>query len=163
MYASSLSTNEWLQGDILNDLPLIAIPDPITTALTQTLFNVQSRTMMLLNQSCDVNNPTNRNFLIFAPVFTVQELHNTGIKIDMEQMADQKYGYWFYLPAEDPFPESYADLTRILSLPRSILDKNKRVKSLSDIGRHWLGHKLSLYFGRPFSPYQNPYKKQKSA
>ncbi len=159
MYASNLPTNEWLQGDIVKDLPFIITPDPIGATETKSIFNVQSRTMMLLNQSCDINNPKNRNFLIFAPVLTVEELEQTQIKVDLAQLADQKYGYWFFLPEEGVFPASYVDFTRIVSLPRSVLDKDKRIQCLNDLGRHWLGHKLSLYFGRPFSPFVNPYKK----
>jgi len=148
VYLYTSNRDSWFQGDILENCPFIIIPEEISE--TQQQFTVKKERLMILSQTCDIEH---REYVAFAPVPLVSDLLASGVSFDHKQLKDQKYLYWFYLPENKGFSEAYVDFTRITHLPKSILNKDKRIKSLSDLGRHWLAYKLSVFFGRPFSNY----------
>jgi len=40
----------------------------------------------------------------------------------------------------------------MIYIPKEALLIENRIKSLSDLGRHWLAYQIADYFGRPFDP-----------
>lgn len=148
MYGVLNHNEPFYQGDILQDIPFLIVENynnPEDGIYTKD-FKI-----MLLSQSCDIQR---RKYIIIAPVITIQELERTGESNSnqIRALREQKINYWFYLPEDGSaniLPESYVEFTKITHIPRDLLDKNKRVKCLSDLGRHWLGFKLGNFFGRP--------------
>ena len=115
---------------------------------------------MVVTQSCDA---VRRSHIALCPVYPVAKIfddmkkNKSGdqkIENFLHQMREQKINYYFHLPAKTvantSHPEAYVDLQVIISTPRQNLSFYKREVTLSDQGRHWLGHKLSLLFSRPF-------------
>ncbi|OGG11575.1 hypothetical protein A2Z00_05075 [Candidatus Gottesmanbacteria bacterium RBG_13_45_10] len=118
---------------------------------------------MVITQSCDI---LRREYVSVCPVFPLEKyktdlasrsIPESKINDTIGNIINQKYNYFLYLPkAEYPekhisIEESYVDLMVINSLPNANLKNYSRLISISDKGRHWLGFKLSMLFGRPFT------------
>lgn len=146
MYNQISLGNPFYQGDILADTPFFTISEN-KKDLNQAI-SIKNLTIIILSQTCDIGH---RDFIIIAPVLSIKDLQQTGL-VNNDQITalkNQKVKYWFYLPADNIFTESYVEFTKIIHIPKLLLDKNKRIKSLSDLGRHWLAYKIADFFGRP--------------
>lgn len=149
MYAQIEESHSFYQGDILRDTPFFIIPKSFTE--TENGILQQNETVMILSQTCDIER---RDFLIVARVISVNFLKkDIGVGDNYhESLKKRKVKYYFYLPADNDFEESCVDFGQIIYIPKKALNKSNRIKSLSDIGRHWLAYQLTDYFGRPFDP-----------
>ena len=149
MYSDLDKREPFFQGDILQATPFFVIPKGFSRSRQPTIQNLN---VMILTQTCDIEH---RDFLIVGRIVEFQELEQTGVNQDfLRGMRERRIKYWFYLPTDRSFPESYVDFTQIIYTPKNILKKQNKIKSLSDLGRHWLAYQLSDYFGRPFDPTQ---------
>lgn len=152
MYSDLDKRNPFFQGDILQDTPFFVIPKGFDKSKRATIQNLD---VVILTQTCDIER---RDFVIIGRVVRLQELVETGVSQNLIESlckrSPTRPKYLFYLPPDRSFEESYIDFTQITYTPKNILKKRNRVKSLSDLGRHWLAYQLSDYFGRPFDPTQ---------
>jgi len=149
MYNQFSPDEAFYQGDILVDTPCFVDREDRNEAEIENA-SIKRLSVMILSQTCDI---LRKKFVIIAPVVTVQDLQETGV-VNADQIRSlkkQDIKYWFYLPAHEDFPDSYVEFTKITHTSISNLIKNKRMKSLSDLGRHWLSYKVSDFFGRPFN------------
>lgn len=143
---SDLKDVRFFQGDIFKDTPFFIIPNDNEPAV-----QVENLTIMILSQTCDIQREE-RDFIIAAKVVEMQKLKDdSGAKETFIQgLRNRSVKYFFYLPPDnDLWPESYVDFQQIVYLPKKFLKDNNRVKSLSDLGRHWLLYQIADYFGRP--------------
>ncbi len=146
MYSDLSLEQPFYQGDILTDSPFFIIPKDF--GKKNKNIHIEEFTVMILSQTCDIQH---RDFIVIAPVITIEKLEKSRVvnSDQIRSLRQQKTKYWFYLPNDNNFPESYVEFTKIVSIPKKLLDKKKRIKSLSDLGRHWLAYKISDFFGRP--------------
>jgi len=147
MYAAFSPKQIFYQGDILTDTPFFKIPKKFQKKNKDNI-RFEDFTVMILSQTCDIKH---KDFVVIAPVFTIEKLEGSGVvnKEQIDSLKKQRTKYWFYLPQDNGFPESYVEFTKLISIPKVLLKKNKRIKALSDLGRHWLAYKISDFFGRP--------------
>lgn len=173
-YGDPISGDEFLQGDILKEVPfstplspnhkdiqgrkLSSISFTRVGIIKNILIDVKCEHGMILSQSCDIQR-SDRNNLLICPVKKLSFLKNkllerekTEVQVSnfINQLIDKKINYWFYIPENNGLEESYADFTMISSIDKSILDTSSRIFSLTPYSRQWLQYSLMKYLGRPF-------------
>jgi hypothetical protein len=100
--------------------------------------------VILATQSCDLER---RNYFQVVPIYSVGNLH----PFKLASLRSLDVLYMFYLPgAEGGFPESYADLTQIVSVHKSYFKNAVPVKCLSAKATILFQAHLAEFFGRPF-------------
>jgi len=81
---------------------------------------------IVINHDCDIENePDHRLIALVRPLSPVPEESKEIIR------KNQIFNY-FYLPAEDGFPEAYVDFRRITSLSAAFLVAGSRLTSLTE-------------------------------
>lgn len=175
MYYAALDPESLLQGDIFaghyfiipptNHPQLIQGQDILSGEDNMSFVKVRAfySKFIVISQTCDLQR---REFVSICPVYPMSKqvsiLENKGLnskdkKKYLEMLEEQRNNHFMHLPANEAtetipaFEASYIDFQTINSIPRSLLKQNERIIGLSDRGRHWLGHKLSVLFGRPFN------------
>lgn len=114
----------------------------------------KKRRVMLVSRSCDVDKNSRKHFLV-APVVAFAELHPDQQKDEkLRDLRANEVFHWFYLPARDSLPESYADFSQMLPLHRSFFSeevlKNNLVARLSALGTSVLQISFSKFYGQQF-------------
>lgn len=149
MYNHIALQEPFYQGDILKDSPFFII-----SSNSKKLPAMEKTEVMLLSQTCDIAR-TERDFIIVGRVLKVVDLAKIVKHDQISGLRSRKLKYLFYLPKDQGFSEAYVDFNQITYFPKKgMLKKRNRIKSLSDLGRHWLAYQLADYFGRPFDPVQ---------
>ncbi len=121
-------------------------PDPEVWVEQQELVlakGIKTR-IAVLTQSCDL---VHRNYIQVAPVYSSDRLG------DMKQQSLRLLDivYMFYLPPNGAnLPESYVDLSQIVSIHRSYLKTATAKIQLSATATIALQTHLADFFGRPF-------------
>lgn len=121
-------------------------PDPEIWSEQQELVLAKGikKRIMIVTQSCDI---VQRHYLQAVPVYDAFTLN--GPKLASLRNLD--IIYMFYLPGDDSdFPESFADLSQIISVHESYFRSARPMKRLSAIATTALQAHLAEYFGRPF-------------
>ncbi|MBX9906390.1 hypothetical protein K2X96_00660 [Patescibacteria group bacterium] len=167
MYAEQglLDPTTLYQGDLIEDFPFHDLDSHSSVVRNESgtlveqatedqnylaLIETKKRTVMILSQTCDIQR---RTHVIVCPIFDLQEYSRTISRDKVEALKKRTINYLFYLPAHGNFQESFADLQQIHYVPLETMNsyKDKRVLSLSDLGRHHLSWSLASLFGRPAS------------
>jgi hypothetical protein len=99
---------------------------------------------MILSQSCDLDF---RKHVQIAPVRPSTKIQNQET---LENLRQGEIGYYYFLPATDNFPESFADFTHITSIDASYLRIDQVKVRLSTRGNADFMNFLSDYFAKPF-------------
>ncbi len=148
MYREFVLEQPFYQGDILSDFPLLIIPTDFDGSKDK--LSVEKSTIIILTQTCTIQREE-EEFITIAKVFTIERMKKVKAfnKTQINSLMKQRMKNFFYFPHDDDFPESCVDFNLVVYAPKDLLDKSKRIKSLSDLGRHWLSYKISDFFGRP--------------
>lgn len=143
------------QGDGLNNLLLINMPDPV----------IQPGNALILSNTCDIDPTNERPFqssIVYSPIFNFEKyiriIRRQGIyekeRLDqhIRDIKGQRCTQIFFLPSYGDFPESIAFLDKVVSIgnhkyPRDKLSEN-RLFSLSQYGHYLFLYKLSIHFLR---------------
>ena len=99
--------------------------------------------IMIVSQSCDVEW---RKHVQVAPVEQIAVMQADTL----EHLRDNDVGYWFYLPAWNGLPESYADLSRTTAVHASYFRADALTHRLTSLARVELQKSLADLYGRPF-------------
>jgi hypothetical protein len=99
--------------------------------------------IMIVSQSCDVEW---RKHVQVAPVEQIAVMQADTL----EHLRDNDVGYWFYLPAWNGLPESYADLSRTTAVHASYFRTDALTHRLTSLARVELQKSLADLYGRPF-------------
>jgi hypothetical protein len=154
-YTSALANTAILfQGDGLNGLSIINLPDP----------TIKTGSALLLSNTCDMD-PSNRRLfnssLTYAPIFSLQryigallkQFPEDRINTHESDIRQQLITQIFFLPKGGKLHEdSIVFLDRIVSAPSTTINVDKvpqdRLFTLSDFGAWLLALKLSIHFCR---------------
>ena len=153
-YSESIKKSaDYLQGDGVNDLLLINLPNTAT----------KQGPGMILSNSCDID-PTNKRFfgasVCYAPIFNLDKYHASIVALKgkpaadshIEAIRDQRITQLFFLPQGSALKnDSFIHLDQIISLPLESLPPNptkNRIYCLSQYGHYLLLLKLSIHFCR---------------
>ncbi|MCA8999483.1 MAG: hypothetical protein KDA80_20985 [Planctomycetaceae bacterium] len=150
------------QGDILDGCPLlywtIAGLDSEPTGTTS-----QER-VVVLTQACDLANAKTTRVQV-AIVHEVDRLVSAGIlkaQVVKDQVRRHRVIGWYFLPADEDFPESIIDLRDIHTLPRTILERQigngSRLCSIATPHREHLAQHFAVTYSRIALP--EPYETQ---
>lgn len=150
---SVVNDNALYQGDIILDLPTSMIDDegyPVKG----------SDNVALISNSCDMQ-PDRHDSIIVSPIIDLNEYKSCLEKIAPEKAENQISAIrknekicYFYLPEVKGFPESFIDLTNMISISSKYLNMIKNSKtekcfiSLSDNGFYLFLIKLVYHFAR---------------
>lgn len=173
-YEKPVFDTSFLQGDIVNNLffpsaisestiidgrdaPISTIASPLSNN-EPVKIDIHQETGMIISQTCDVQRCDRGDLILVCPVRKIQTLKDillesknpNTVENFIYQIKEKKIQYYFHLPAENNFEESYADLTTIVSINKTLLNIDNRMLSLSAYSRHWLQYTLSAFLGRPF-------------
>lgn len=103
-----------------------------------------AQTCMILSQSCDLDHRKN---VQIAPVSSLTDITNDRTR---NNVRAGDVGYFYYLPPNGDFPESYADLNQITTIDPSYLRIDQLRVRLSPRGLVDFMNLLSDYFAKPF-------------
>ena len=111
-------------------------------------------TVMLVSRSCDVDKLSRKHFLV-SPVVAIDSLPDAQkTEEKLRDLRANSIFHWFYLPAIEKLPESYADLSIMAPLHRSFFDvetlKTSLLGRLSGNGTAALESALSNFYGTKF-------------
>ena len=109
----------------------------------------------MVSRSCDIDKDARKHFVV-APIIHVKDLkpeQRTDEKL--RDLRENEIFHWFYLPEKDPnLPESYVDLSHMLSLHRTFFDEETLranfVARLSSEGTIAFQGTLSNFYGTRF-------------
>jgi hypothetical protein len=163
----SVDPNTLYQGDIISEFPFFIFEnsksirksgtnsfetDETTNEEGRSLFAIEAKKqlVLILSQTCDIQRRSN---IIICPIYDLNEfIRDNTINADRARdIRSRKIQYWFYLPRNSTINESIADFQTMIYVPRSVISEyiNKRILTLSSLGRHHLSWSLATYFGRP--------------
>jgi len=172
-YEPSPDPTRFFQGDILENFPVVILPETVKVVRLQEklknhsvahvhkqdeledafangseaiLANASLMDIMILSQTCDIEH---REFISIAPVFPISNIENQS---KQDAIRKKKVSYLFHLPTEGKFEESFLDITTVNSVRRVTLKLENRILSLSHFGRSHLAYFIYNYFNRPFLP-----------
>jgi hypothetical protein len=140
--------NEILQGDIVVDMEMYKYNNQ-TTIKTHGI---------ILSNSCDIDENNDRYkevFATFCPIISLDkfkkfvETEGKDFKSIEDDIKKQRLTDIFYLPQESYLPCDYiALLSQATSIPYSLLNKNNKRHSLSQVGFYLFLFKLSVHYCR---------------
>lgn len=140
--------NDILQGDILVDMEIYKYNDSKKTKTHGIIFS----------NSCDISEDNDRYkevFVTFCPIISLEKFKNVVEKEGKDfsiiefDIKKQKITDIFYLPQETHLPEDHiALLGQAVSIPYSLVNKNNKKYSLSQVGFYIFLFKLSIHYCR---------------
>jgi hypothetical protein len=159
LYRSNIADPQSLyQGDVLINLPTCFVDEVGDVVKGDDV-------VALISNTCDMQ-PARQDFIIASPIVSFDELkENEGDAANIENLCAEIRGNkifrYFYLPAQDGFPESCIDFSRMVSINSTFLNSIKRyspqqcVLSLSQNGFYFFLIKLTFHFARMEKPSVN--------
>ena len=145
-------------GEALKDvltskaLPRLLLPRPegnLTDSWTLgtefILTTAERRRVMVVTQTCDIDNRTATQIV---PVYPVSSLR--GDERRFASLRAQEIGYLFHLPQDGNFDESFADLSQISLSKRIHITKAPLVRRLQTASTTHLQRALTVLHGRQF-------------
>lgn len=111
-----------------------------------TLGRASLTTVLVVTQTCDIDQ---RMFVQVAPVRPAAEIKDT----QLGNLRKNRIGYLFYLPeaSRQSFKESYADLSRLVSVPASVVRSASLAARLTPTATVALQSQLARMHGRLFA------------
>lgn len=122
-----------------------SINGAFAVGLELCLIECAQETVIVVSQSCDI---AQRGLVTVAPVMPLGTIPNTDRR---QAVRRRQVNYLVYLP-EHPdlgFPESFAHLSFLATMLPAALSLDRRLLSLSDLGRHTLVFQVAHFFSRP--------------
>jgi hypothetical protein len=109
------------------------------------LIECSLETVIVVSQSCDI---AQRGLVAVAPV---KSLESIASRERRDAVRRRRVSYLFYLPEwpASSLAESYAHLGFLATMLPTALPLDRRLLSLTDLGRHALGFQIAQFFARP--------------
>lgn len=116
----------------------------------------------LISNTCDMQ-PARQDFIIASPIVSFDELEGDAAAIESlrADIRRNKIFRYFYLPAQNDFPESFIDFSKMVSISSPFLNGIKQnspqqcILSLSQNGFYFFLIKLTFHLARMEKPSLN--------
>ena len=153
-----IDASHFLQGDIILNFDFPHIEKEGDNLIT----TVKRENIILLSQSCDLQNRPANNRFICCPLFNDEQLKESYLRKDnvseviasqrIENLKENKKFDLIYLPHTTKIRDSFVFFPKLASIPIETLSGKAPDLRLSDRGRHFLAHRIQNYLGRAFDP-----------